>query len=155
MTEIYLQEQYESTAGGRSCYACKGPAAKSLCEKHLRRAKLKFRSWVHRRHSRGLCILCPEKGAVVRRHFQRPHVGLRCPTHREINAARCRSWGRENYARVRAERKAAGVCVISPSHGPVYDGHVNCRRCYFKLKTYLTRLKRLTPATAGGTTAAP
>lgn len=92
-------------------------------------ARAKWREFVTVRQVLGTCIACN------RQH--RPGE-QRCTVHRNLNRAKCKAWAHENRDERLAEyrrRVKAGVCTDSPDHGPAFEGHNTCRKCYLRARS--------------------
>lgn len=124
---IFLDQVFAESGGGRTCAKCKGPALRSLCQKHLRYAAKRWRQHAAYSKRNGLCCRCMHQAT---RADGRKLVY--CKLHREINRVRCLTWEaahrEENLAAVRG-RKLAGICANSAKHGVAASGSVQCEAC--------------------------
>lgn len=107
----FLEE--EATSGGQAPWGKRTPDA-------LKEAWHRF---VAVRYQVGKCIQC-----------QRKHVSgqQRCRLHKEVNRLRAARWTKLNQAHIAAkiqDRRNAGVCINSPTHGKAHSPSPYCQAC--------------------------
>jgi len=102
----------------------------SLCTTHLKKAKVKWRSWAEVRRAKKKCCYC-----------NRPSFCgyLRCKKHTEYNRSICKAWVIENkdykaaYDKQRRKGWAKlGKCYKCVQHRPIYK--TSTRECLTCLK---------------------
>ena len=99
----------------------------SVCPKHLKYAKLRWRGWSEERRKEGLCCWCGRKS----------YKGwLRCKKHTEYNRGICREWVTRNknrQAQAWLDRKAnytgKGKCPSCSQHRKLTKGFHRCWTC--------------------------
>lgn len=129
MTKIFIEE-YKSSGGASKCPSCHRPAMKSMCDVHLRKAKIAFRHWTKERLVKCLCIKCNKRSHIVHRSGEH-RQGVYCTKHREYNRLKILYWMRANHDRIVTEKNRRiklGVCVQNPEHGETH-GHLRCQKC--------------------------
>jgi hypothetical protein len=99
----------------------------SVCPKHLRQAKFKWRFWSEERRKKGLCCWCSRKSY---------RGWLRCKKHTSYNRTICREWMARHKGRSLQEwqkRKSLypdqGKCPLCRQHRKLTKGFRNCWTC--------------------------
>jgi hypothetical protein len=122
--------KFLETQGGGGGGAEKRPYGQRLTPAQRRYARSKWHVFVAVRQVLGTCIACNRK--------HRPGE-QRCTVHRNINRAKCKAWSHENRDQRLADYREArkkGVCANNADHGPVFEGHSTCRRCYMQARRH-------------------
>jgi hypothetical protein len=135
MSEIFIAQFVMA----HKCAWCKGTAKDgySVCSKHLKQAKMKWRKWQVVRRKEKKCCYCDGPSFMGY---------LRCETHTKINKANCKAWGKKHYHEHRevyekprfAAFEALGRCPVCKPHRKTEIGHKRCWVCSKRkhLKSY-------------------
>lgn len=121
---LVLESGQTRSNPAKRCPTCNGPRTRSHCEYCLKKMAEEWKAESDRRRKHGQCCKCERKGVMIK-----GKRSVFCRFHREENRARSQAWQQANGKRRWVERKAAGVCVISPKHGPVEAPHAYCSGC--------------------------
>lgn len=128
---IFLEEIRRESGGSSRCAHCRSDAGgKSMCPQHLALARARWHVWTRERNSKGLCWQCHRKHILGQQ---------RCRLHTKKNQDRCRAWGRKNRKMLLQryqDRKADGLCVNNPAHGPALKPHTRCLDCHTRQKVW-------------------
>jgi hypothetical protein len=99
----------------------------SVCPKHLRQAKMRWRHWSQERRGEGKCCYC-NRGAYK--------GWLRCWKHTRINRVKCREWvarNKDRQAQAWRNRKEKyvgnGKCPSCSQHRKLTQGFHRCWTC--------------------------
>jgi hypothetical protein len=131
MTMLFVEE-FKKANKCPYCKDAKTPG-KSVCEKHLARARLMFRLWAEKRRAVGRCVRCNRRNI---------NGWLRCGVHTKENREKCIRWywahveERAEYDRRRkAECLSRGQCPQC-NRNPVAPGGTRCLECRLMHKLY-------------------
>lgn len=125
MTAFFVQE-FKKT---NKCLKCKTSKIEgySLCAKHLRYAKLRWRTWAEDRKEAGKCCYCHRKSF---------NGWLRCRTHTAYNRKIGIEWcvrNKEYRAQYEKDTKqkwfGAGKCFLCPEHRKLTGDFKKCLTC--------------------------
>lgn len=115
----------------KRCPDCGGPCVRSRCEFCLKKTADKWNKRAEERRAAGLCCKCTLKAVLLN-----GKVSSFCRKHRAENKAKAKAWTQANGKNRWVKRKTLGVCVNSPTHGPVEKPHAYCSGCRQRLRRH-------------------
>jgi hypothetical protein len=129
---FHFVQQFRARERCLQC-ASKPAESRSFCSKHLRRARLEFRSWSAECRAGGVCVEC--SGTSVPGQ-------LRCVPHKNRNRLRALNWTRSNrdWQRFKDDFRrftamSLGVCSLC-ARKPARAESTRCRGCKRKQTGY-------------------
>ena len=111
------------------CSCCKASKKDgySVCAKHLKYAKTRWRKWQIIRRNTGKCCYCHRKSFKG---------WLRCKTHTIINKKKCEAWGKkhpthghDSFIQRHSTFTDNGLCISCKPHRKVHKGFKRCWTC--------------------------